>query len=113
MTKWIYQQFSDGNIIVKTDGVNPFHDGVICDVRTWQTPFEGNDALERAKLIASAPDMRTKIAELQENLLAQSGEISALKDKLHRRNMQIAELKNKIEKMNNTIDAIATGKIGR
>jgi len=61
-----------------------------------------------------------QIAELQEELkVAHHNESVAnsryneATDKLHRRNMQIAELKNKIEKMNNTIDAIATGKIGR
>ena len=66
--KWIYQQFSDGSILVKTAGKNPYHDGIICEVRIWNTPLSNTCGIDRAKLIASAPSMKAEIAKLKKQI---------------------------------------------
>ena len=54
MAKYEYVKFDDGNIVVKTIGSNPYHDGIICDIRTWNTPLDNEAGITRARAIVEA-----------------------------------------------------------
>lgn len=52
--KYEYIVSKDGNIVVKSIGNNPYYDGIICDIRTWNTPLDNNAGITRAKAIVEA-----------------------------------------------------------
>jgi ferredoxin len=52
----------DGKFL-RTEGNQPFYDGIIADLRTWNTPLEGYQAKDRADYVCKAVNNHEQLLE--------------------------------------------------